>query len=709
MFVPTSADALVSRNRSILCILAFMSVSLCLIASCGGGSGKKEDVVARFTGKVPITEYIPGDEPVTVTRWLVAGAFPSKPVIGAAKDEPTREGHTTDYLASLGGEVTARPEQGLEVSRPGGGILEFRYFEWEGPYLDITKLDFGREVYVSMYLYAEIESDREQTTYLHVGTNDCGKYWLNGKLVIEEPIDGVAKPSEQIALVTLNAGRNRMLIKIGQAGGGWGSYVQLYDRDAHVSYVKENFPTTFDVRIDSSVFAVGDTARFSIFNWPDWPDSLVSVTWKVRERGGDWQQAGTGPTLGLPIDAGKPRVLHVTATAKHPASGEQIFGDADIFAGGNADTDFFQPTSRPDHLVMSLGQKAETDRGFSWRTDTNTKATAVQIIQTATTSPEAINWRSSLVKTTRSRSSVCQSHRGTFRAHEATLTGLKTGERYVYRVGSGTNWSRAHAFRVGNPQADSVRIAVIGDTRDNVTWGTLIQQIAEHRPAFIIHAGKIVADGRNVDEWNRWFYRARHVLPSIPFMPVTSSLERRYPLFLKSFTLPRNAPEEGLRELCYSVDYGPIHLVAMDSEYRLKAQADWLDKDLASTSKPWKLAVWNRPPYRVDEIRSGSNWEVEEVLCPVLDKHLVALSLHGGDPYYLRTKPIRAGKVSAEGVVYVNTGGSGSTTKKTRETDLVAAAENEPHFVIVTAGKTTIKTEARTIYDKILDKTVVAR
>ena len=62
-------------------------------------------------------------------------------------------------------------------------------------------------------------------------------------------------------------------------------------------------------------------------------------------------------------------------------------------------------------------------------------------------------------------------------------------------------------------------------------------------------------------------------------------------------TYPDNA------ERYYSFDYGPVHFVALDTEYALldagrqQAQLAWLDADLAATTQPWRVVYFHRSPY----------------------------------------------------------------------------------------------------------------
>lgn len=70
--------------------------------------------------------------------------------------------------------------------------------------------------------------------------------------------------------------------------------------------------------------------------------------------------------------------------------------------------------------------------------------------------------------------------------------------------------------------------------------------------------------------------------------------------YLDYFTLPPGPGEERY----YDVVWGPVHLFALDSDYREPhgttadgRQARWLRQGLARSTAPWKLVVMHEPPY----------------------------------------------------------------------------------------------------------------
>jgi len=213
----------------------FVTRACCTVLASAG--------IAWGTGDVPVTQ-IPNDgETIAVRSWLVSGMFPSPDLAAPKPDGPRRAGYDTGYLTAIGGEAAARPREGTTVRLPDGGEVTFRFHAWEDDYVNLVDL-FGMPSEVLAYLYCEVESPVEQEVYVHVGTNDAGKVWLGGELVIAYPGDRSAEKSQNVAKVRLPAGRTRLLVKVDQAGFNWGAFVEFYGRTAHEGILAASSPDT---------------------------------------------------------------------------------------------------------------------------------------------------------------------------------------------------------------------------------------------------------------------------------------------------------------------------------------------------------------------------------------------------------------------------------------------------------------------------------
>jgi hypothetical protein len=79
------------------------------------------------------------------------------------------------------------------------------------------------------YAYAEIDVPRETAAVARIGSDDGYRFWLNGELVAENKVDRGVVVDQDSHPITLKAGRNALLLKISQGGGGWGFCLRLTD------------------------------------------------------------------------------------------------------------------------------------------------------------------------------------------------------------------------------------------------------------------------------------------------------------------------------------------------------------------------------------------------------------------------------------------------------------------------------------------------
>jgi hypothetical protein len=124
---------------------------------------------------------IPHDgEAVAQRSWPMTGPFPSPTLVDREPEYPVRAGYNTDFLTELGGEAVARPVEGTEVRLPDGMKATFERYEWDGDFINLVP-HFGWSSEVLVYLYTEVENPEAQEVYVHIGINDAGKLWMNGK------------------------------------------------------------------------------------------------------------------------------------------------------------------------------------------------------------------------------------------------------------------------------------------------------------------------------------------------------------------------------------------------------------------------------------------------------------------------------------------------------------------------------------------------
>ncbi|MCS6843999.1 MAG: metallophosphoesterase [Caldilineales bacterium] len=169
--------------------------------------------------------------------------------------------------------------------------------------------------------------------------------------------------------------------------------------------------------------------------------------------------------------------------------------------------------------------------------------------------------------------------------------------------------------------AEAVRIAVIGDYGDASRAAADVAALVKSwQPDIVVTtgdnnypSGAAETIDRNVGRFYSQFiapYRGRHgpggtVNRFFPTLgnhdwDAAQGVGRLPQPYLDYFTLPPGPGEERY----YEVVWGPVHIFAVDSDYREphgttadSRQAQWLRQALARSTAAWKLVVMHEPPY----------------------------------------------------------------------------------------------------------------
>jgi hypothetical protein len=107
----------------------------------------------------------------------------------------------------------------------------------------------------------------------------------------------------------------------------------------------------------------------------------------------------------------------------------------------------------------------------------------------------------------------------------------------------------------------------------------------------------------------------------------------------------------GMPRSYYSTRVGKIHVFVLDSNDVDAEQTAWLERRLAATSAPWKIAVLHHPPYNCGDHTPAAN--VRAAWNPLFERYGVRLVVSGHDHNYQRFAARR-------GVTYVVHGGGGA-------------------------------------------------
>jgi len=99
-----------------------------------------------------------------------------------------------------------------------------------GPYVDFLAMSgLGNRQRVAGYVMREIRTDSARRIRLLTGSDDSLRMWLNGRQVAGVLALRTATADAETTDVDLRAGANRLLVEVGQAGGGWGLMLRITD------------------------------------------------------------------------------------------------------------------------------------------------------------------------------------------------------------------------------------------------------------------------------------------------------------------------------------------------------------------------------------------------------------------------------------------------------------------------------------------------
>ena len=309
-------------------------------------------------------------------------------------------------------------------------------------------------------------------------------------------------------------------------------------------------------------------------------------------------------------------------------------------------------TGLPDYLILSWTEDPLTTQTISWRTGTDITQDRVQYLPAAGFNGSFEGAQ----EVTGERKDLYEGH---FR-FEATLRELAPGTEYVYRVGREGAWSEPASFTTA-AAGEHFSFLYMGDVQDGYEfWGEMLEHVAAENPdlKFALLGGDLVDQGHSVTEWQEFFAAAWPVFKKIPLMPAVGNHDNSE-LFRKSFALPRNGPQ-GYEDTIYSFDYGNCHIAVLNSNYMgipdigdYEKIANWLINDLENSGQRWKFLVFHHPPYPV-----VYDWRadvLQEHWVPLFEQCGVDMVFVGHQHVYMRTKPLRDGKVQpdGEGIVYI--------------------------------------------------------
>lgn len=305
---------------------------------------------------------------------------------------------------------------------------------------------------------------------------------------------------------------------------------------------------------------------------------------------------------------------------------------------------------------------------------------------------------------------------------ESVLPKLDPGTAYAYRVLMGGQPIPSPTLSFRTPGTAPFDFLVFGDSGTGSPEQKQIANLLLNREAgFIVHTGDLVYPSGTFERYESlYFDYYRDLMRDVPFFPCPGNhdyYETSCIPYRAIHSLPRDTVSTSDYGRYYSFDWGNAHFISLDSNDSLWEAVNgsgrmlqWLDNDLRTTTKFWRIVVLHHPAYSAGKHSEEPEAEmVRNYIAPILDKYSVPLVLNGHEHSYQRSAPITGGRVAArgEGTLYITTGGGGADLHPVSQAETVEIAESVHHFLTCNVSGTKLKIQAVRLDGSELDSFTV--
>ncbi|MFQ6041535.1 MAG: serine hydrolase [Candidatus Poribacteria bacterium] len=152
--------------------------------------------------------------------WLVLGPIPVSDGETTPDEEAQKKAFKVDFLVEQGGESGIHPEPDL-VQKIGDEEYTWQLVHADNDIVNLVEV-YGEKEFVVAYAWAEIEAPEPTKVLLGIGSDDGVKVWMNGELVHENWIGRPVNKDDDLVGVTLQKGKNQLLLKVQNQRFDWG-------------------------------------------------------------------------------------------------------------------------------------------------------------------------------------------------------------------------------------------------------------------------------------------------------------------------------------------------------------------------------------------------------------------------------------------------------------------------------------------------------
>lgn len=276
-----------------------------------------------------------------------------------------------------------------------------------------------------------------------------------------------------------------------------------------------------------------------------------------------------------------------------------------------------------------------------------------------------------------------------FYLYEAVLENLNPAATYSYSVELDGRASPVRRFKALDPEAKRVRFIAYGDTRSlPAIHERLARRFSANAPDFILHTGDLVARGEDYALWAKEFFSPlAGVIDHIPMFSVIGNHEHDCTNYLRYFRLPG-------AERWYSVDLGPVHVLALDFHFEdaTDEQFQFARRDLLASKAPWKIVFMHEPVFNIGG--HASAWGHKNYL-PLFHEAHVDLVLAGHSHMYERFRPLAAWNTPGEWpITHITTGGGGANLHTSLAHPALLAHATTNHYMVFDVTRDTLRGRA---------------
>lgn len=310
--------------------------------------------------------------------------------------------------------------------------------------------------------------------------------------------------------------------------------------------------------------------------------------------------------------------------------------------------------------------------------------------------------------------------------YHVELSGLTQGTEYRYTIGENAFSGSFHVPQ----ESDVTRFLYLGDVQfqesmeEYEEWGQMVRRAYREHPDldFAVIGGDLVNSPGELSQWEA-FLEACDVFAKLPVATVAGNHEGVHSnyTYQKLFALPDDAEEDQSGEEFYSLDFGNVRMLMMDSSFLTEERRQSMGKDAwakeeqrveawirsrtGSCEKPWLAAVIHHPVYGMHDEDTVSP-QIRRLWAPLLETGGVRIVFSGHQHLYQRTRSIH-------GVVYLM-GNSGQRVSRFFHGNNLPEYTQQiydggANYQIVEAGVRRLKMTSYNKKGLVIDETVLGR